>query len=88
MRNCTISANTYETFNIPVVQVAGYMPLALVGFWTDNSASGGGNTTSVMFNNCNVNDNNVYVRVRNLANSSAKVDIFVRVLYLPLDMRY
>lgn len=86
LKNCTISADTYQTFNIPTVEVAGFKPLSIVGFWTDNSVSGGTNTTSVMFNNCNVNDGNVYVRVRNLASSSAKVDIFVRVLYLPRNM--
>ena len=86
LKNCTISADTYQTFNVPTVEVAGFKPISLVGFWTDNSASGGGNTTSVMFNNLNVNDGNVYTRVRNLASSSAKVDIFVRVLYLPRNM--
>lgn len=86
MRNCSVSSNTYETFNIPTVEIDGYKPISLVGFWTDNSASGGTGTTYAMFNNLSINDGNIYVRMRNVSSSPLKVDISVRVLYLPRNM--
>lgn len=81
--NKTVGANTYfsDTFS---VAKPGYKAIGLAGYYCQNSASGGVNSTYCLFSAVYLipdGTDRVFARVRNVTNSQAKVDIVVLVLY-------
>lgn len=80
--NVTIGASTYDTRQIDI-EKSGYTAVALAGYYTENSASGGANTSFCVFSSVFINTTptTCFCRIRNLTNAAAKVDIVLNVLY-------
>lgn len=67
----------------PNITLAGYKPLAIAGYYADNSASGGKGSSAITFYQCIINATKMqaYVYVRNSYTASAKIDLCVEILY-------